>query len=447
MAPSAPTAESSLAAKARRSFCDQPSPVVEVSKPPHNAHSCNASRCGVCEANRKAQQRQRRHSLGSLQLASQAGGQTTTLGASPRLLSRRKAAFPAKENKSVSSFQTMHTCADLSVGEQAAPAAPSTARVAPPPPLELSGVSEEEGAAELASLQEERGELQSSPTSNELTESALLRSEELLQQFSRLNLDADASFAEDLENKAEGLEHAADRPHSMSEGRSPSHGGSQASFASDYSFAMPTDDSDTVKVPKVLMKMVVEMWDKLHAKEASNELEGLASVCSNRSCGTGKQGVKVHVVPHDPLSDSSPSVRSDRTRSGSTLSGGSFFDPLSASSGCLSSASTRVSPAPSAGCSFVAQPAQPKATLAAAQCSPPIVSRSQPGWTSPAMPVSRLGSFVASSYVSCAPATSAAAQSSPPAPAFRSTLAVACSPRLVRPVAQTVTVTTLWVIS
>eukprot|EP00930_Biecheleria_cincta_P087835 TRINITY_DN77075_c0_g1_i1.p1 TRINITY_DN77075_c0_g1~~TRINITY_DN77075_c0_g1_i1.p1 ORF type:complete len:437 (+),score=75.32 TRINITY_DN77075_c0_g1_i1:131-1441(+) len=436
MAPSAPGAASSLAAKARRSFCDKPALASEASKQPkHNSHSCNVSRCGVCE-----EQKQRRNPSGSLQLAKEQssqgghGGATTTIAASPRLLSRLKAVSPMKEKRPVSSFATIHTYADLSGGAQA-PEAASASRVAPPPPLELLGAAGD-SAPDPASP---KGEFpQASPTSNELTESALLRSEELLQHFSHLDLDDDCCGTDGLENKDADFE---------TSGSSPSHGQSEASWMFDYSFARPKEDSDTVKVPKVLMKMVVEMWDQLHSKEKESfhALEGLASIRSN---------LKAPVVPHDGLSASSPSVRSGS--SGPSLCGG-YLDPLSASSGCLSSASTR-SPrsqtaSPPGGCSLVAQPPSSKATLAAPQpqCSPMMVTRSQPGWTSPAVPLCRAVPFVTSSFVACAPATGTAVQvsvqSSPPAPACRSSLPVACSPGLARPVAQTVTVTTSWLLS
>lgn len=432
MAPSAPGAASSLAAKARRSFCEKPAVASEATKQAkHNIHSCNVSRCGVCEANRLQEQRQRRKTSGSLKLAYEGGhgGATTTIAASPRLLSRLKAVSPTK------AFE-----------------ADPAPRVAPPPALELLGAADD-SAPDPSSPKGEY--LQASPTSNELTESALLRSEELLQQFSHLDLDGNCGGADDMENKADGSEQAVPGQHAEFEGSSPSNGGgSEASLTmSDYSFAMPKDASDSVKVPKVLMKMVVEMWDKLHAKESLHELEGLASIRSNLSCGADEQGAKMPVVPHDPLSTSSPSLRSGS--SGPSLLGGSL-DPLSASSGCLSSASTRFSPrsqtaSPPGGCSLVVQPASCKATPAAAQSSPMIVPRSQPGWASPAAPVCRAVPCVTSSFVACAPAPGTSVhvsvQNSPPAPPCRSTLAVACSPGLARPVAQTVTVTTSWLFS
>eukprot|EP00931_Biecheleriopsis_adriatica_P102380 TRINITY_DN7735_c0_g1_i1.p1 TRINITY_DN7735_c0_g1~~TRINITY_DN7735_c0_g1_i1.p1 ORF type:complete len:454 (+),score=37.10 TRINITY_DN7735_c0_g1_i1:104-1465(+) len=144
-----------------------------------------------------------------------------------------------------------------------------------------------------------------SPTSNELTDSALLKSQELLKELSVLDLNLDESHGKPAEDCESMVSHA--------------------SRWSDKTSA--AEEDDTVRVPRALMKMVLEMWEKLqaaqaphtqtetlHSLQAQGGLDSLASPAS--PCSTASS---FRALAKACASSSSPSLSS----TGSTRSPGS----------------------------------------------------------------------------------------------------------------------------
>lgn len=109
-----------------------------------------------------------------------------------------------------------------------------------------------------------------SPTSEELTESALQRSKELLNQLVQMNLDQPLGIgSEDLDQPlgigGEDCMETADAE------------GNAAEFLCS-SIARLGNDDETVRVPKIMMDMLMEMWEELHAKKISGHETEMASL-------------------------------------------------------------------------------------------------------------------------------------------------------------------------
>lgn len=159
-----------------------------------------------------------------------------------------------------------------------------------------------------------------SPTNNELTDAALLKSQELLKQFSSLDLDFDPD-AKDDQGCEESMSEISFR--SLSPRRSL-----PAKCSS------PQDDDDgTVKVPREFMKMMADMWDEIRVLKASasHKPEDLTSsrlgTSSASTSEPRKSGCSVTSFP------STASIRSDSHSSRSSPRRDAYFPaPLPAPS-------------------------------------------------------------------------------------------------------------------
>lgn len=110
-----------------------------------------------------------------------------------------------------------------------------------------------------------------SPTSEELTESALQRSKELLSQLVQMNLDQPLGIGGEDLNQRPGID-GEDSIETV-DAEDNAAGTLCSSIAS-----LRTDD-ETVRVPKIMMDMLTEMWEELHARKVSEghakEMAGL----------------------------------------------------------------------------------------------------------------------------------------------------------------------------
>lgn len=149
------------------------------------------------------------------------------------------------------------------------------------------------------------GECVASPTSNELTDSALMRSQALLEELSSLDLDSgkdeetslDLEINPDLENLEEADSEGAD-------------------FSFDDSiFSASTEDEDSVTVPKEMMKMMLEMWEELRAlkRDESNVETKAAAMTSSASTASTRSQSSSSLPPRSRSTYSSISVSPLRT--------------------------------------------------------------------------------------------------------------------------------------
>lgn len=251
-----------------------------------------------------------------------------------------------------------------------------------------------------------------SPTNNELTDAALLKSQELLERFSSLNLDFDPD-AKDSQGCEESMSEISFR--SLSPKRS---------LSAKFSSPKEDDDDGTVKVPKEFMKMMAEMWDEIRVLKASHKPE--EDLTSSRLGGASSSEPRMSGCSVTSFT-STASTRSDSHSSRSSPRRDAYF------------------PAP------LPPPSTPRRFFKAATCSP----------TSLASPKSILQQCdgaamrpraAATSY--CVPASSAAVHVCIPPMAPHTRMAVphtrAASqtpPCRSISMVQTVTVTTSWTVS
>lgn len=293
-------------------------------------------------------------------------------------------------------------------------------------------------------------QISASPTSNELTDAALLKSQELLRELSVLGLDKNlyeskGKLAEDSESTV-----------------------SHTSLWSEKTSAAEDDDDDTVRIPKALMKMVLEMWDKLqvaqaprdmvetlHSLKVKSGLESLASPCSRTSPIDSL--AKAYSTSSSQSLSSSISTRSPTSE---------VFSPSLSYQGFPMSPLTKsrtVRPAPAPARTNVMPPRSPAIThrqmssTPQVPCSPRVAALRSPCLTHRGLPLEAMSprphcSATSTSACSLVPSVRVCVQSPP---ASMPPLALCGidkaaggyqSPRMVS-VAQTVTVTTSWTVS
>eukprot|EP00930_Biecheleria_cincta_P038723 TRINITY_DN26608_c0_g1_i1.p1 TRINITY_DN26608_c0_g1~~TRINITY_DN26608_c0_g1_i1.p1 ORF type:complete len:398 (-),score=32.27 TRINITY_DN26608_c0_g1_i1:123-1316(-) len=245
-----------------------------------------------------------------------------------------------------------------------------------------------------------------SPTDNELTDAALFKSQELLRQFSSLNLDVDSDATPNR-----GCED------SMSEISFRSL--SPKTFVSARCSSPKDDDDGTVKVPKEFMKMMGEMWDEIRVLRAAQKPEDLTSLQRSKT---------------EPSKSGACSVMS-------------FTSTASTRSGSFSSRSSprreAYFPAP------VPPPSTPRYMISAA--SPRPATTASTSVATPQRCASTVRPCAAASY--CVPASSAIHVCVPPiAPHTRMSVPHVRAASQTPPcrsisMVQTVTVTTSWMVS
>lgn len=143
-----------------------------------------------------------------------------------------------------------------------------------------------------------------SPTNNELTDAALLKSQWLLRQFSSLDLDSDpdATHNRGCEDSMSEISFRSLSPKRLLSAKS----------------SRPEDDDGTVKVPKEFMKMMAEMWDEIRVLKASQKPEDLTS--SRSTTAPRKSGCSVA-----SFTSTAASTRSDSHSSRSSPRRESYF--------------------------------------------------------------------------------------------------------------------------